>query len=134
MRGFFMRKAERKKIMKNRIRTFIFLAAAMLTAAVFLGQTGNVAYARDFGAEGMVTVQNADTGVDGMDAAMDRGEKFIKSILKFIGVLVALVAFVFFLISFPTHQSEQRTIALIGFVVGVGIFFSPEIVNYILGR
>ena len=74
------------------------------------------------------------SGVEAVDGAMQRGEDFFKGIIKYIGFLIGVIGIVFFLVSFPSHQTEMRLMAFIGFIVGVGIYFAPEIVSYIIGR
>ena len=74
------------------------------------------------------------SGVQEVDDAMARGENMLVVVVKFIGFCVGLISLIFFLASFPTHQIEQRIISFIAFVVGVGIYFGPEIMNGLLGR
>lgn len=73
-----------------------------------------------------------ETGVDELDDMMDRGDKMGKGVIKFIGKWVAIISFLFFVVSLPTHQSEMRLISLIAFFVSLGVYFGPEIINKIL--
>lgn len=77
---------------------------------------------------------DTDTGVPELDDAMGRADKMGNGSIKFIGRWVAIIALLFFLISFPSHQSEMRIIAFIGFVVGIAMYFGPEIIDKLLGR
>ncbi|MBQ9199425.1 MAG: hypothetical protein IJ141_04535 [Lachnospiraceae bacterium] len=74
------------------------------------------------------------TGVAEVDATLDRGNKFLKGLCRFIGIAVAVVSGVFFLISLPTHQADSRNQMLIAFFVGIIIIFVPEIVHAISGK
>ncbi len=77
---------------------------------------------------------DTDTGIPELDEAMGRADKMGNGAVKFIGKWVAIISLIFFVISFPSHQSEMRIIAFIAFVVGVCIYFGPEIIDGILGR
>lgn len=80
------------------------------------------------------TETTESSGVQVVDDATKRGEQMMVFVVKFIGFCAALISFIFFLASFPTHQTEQRLISFFALVVSIGIFFGPEIINAVLGR
>lgn len=74
------------------------------------------------------------TGVAEVDATLNRGNKFLEGFCRFVGIAVAVVSGVFFLISLPTHQADMRNQMIVAFFVGIIIIFVPEIVHAIAGR
>lgn len=118
-----------KKIMKSKIlmcvmllMTFV-LSISTVTAEAKAFES-NIAYNYDSG--------NDDSGGDVVDGAMDRGDKLATKVIKFIGKWMAIISFIFCVISFPTNNHEMRNISVIGLIISGGLFFGPEIVGYIL--
>lgn len=110
---------KRKKIFMLMLLMLMFISCISEVRADAKGFDSNIFYGEE-------------TGVDEVDDAMDRGDKIGKGAIKFIGKWVTIIAFIFFVISLPTHQQEMRYISLIGLIVGVGVYFGPEIVDKIL--
>ena len=118
------------------VRKRTMLLVGMLMMIMFtLVEPCLVSKAKGFGT-GIETIHPSDTstGITELDDAMERGDKMGKAVVKFIGKWVAIITLLFFLVSFPTHQSEMRIISFIGFVVGIGMYFGPEIIDGILGK
>lgn len=88
------------------------------------------------GAKILIRAENdsSEDEVPVIEEPMKKGESLLTTVIKFIGFMVGLVSLLFLLISFPTHQSEIRNMSLVGFIVALGIYFSPELVNWLLGR
>lgn len=115
----------KEKVIKRK-KIFMFMLLMMMFAS---GLSEIRAEAKSF--DGYISY-GEETGVDDVDDAMERGDMLGRGVIKFIGKWVAIIAFVFFVISLPTHQQEMRYISLIGLIVGVGVYFGPEIVDKIL--
>ena len=77
---------------------------------------------------------NDSTGVPEVDATLNRGNKFLEGLCRFVGIAVAVVSALFFLISLPTHQADMRSQMIVAFFVGIIIIFVPEIVHAISGK
>lgn len=130
--------AEGGKIMTKSlyVRKRNMLLVGMLIMIIFtLVEPCLVSKAKGLGT-GIETIHSSDTstGVTELDDAMARGDKMGNGVIKFIGKWVARLGLIFFLISFPSHQAEMRIISFIGFVVGLAMYFGPEIVDAILGK
>ena len=79
-------------------------------------------------------LNNDGTGVSEVDATLNRGNKFLEGLCRYVGIAVAVVSALFFLISLATHQSDMRNQMIVAFFVGLVIIFVPEIVHAIAGK
>lgn len=74
------------------------------------------------------------SGVTELDSSLTRGKKFLVGIIHFFGAAVALFGVVFAAIGFLGRDNEQKIIGITAFIVGVAIFFAPQIVNAVVGQ
>ncbi|MBQ8913671.1 MAG: hypothetical protein IJ054_06475 [Lachnospiraceae bacterium] len=124
------------KIIKRKMMMFVMFFA--FTGALFVPVKKTYAMEANNGISVAAVTDkvhyNDSTGVTEVDATLDRGNNFLKGFIKFVGVAAAVVSAAFFFISFPTHQSDMRMQALAGFFISLAIYFTPNIVDYVLGR
>ena len=124
------------KIIKRKMMMFVMFFA--FTGALFVPAKKTYAMEANNGISvtGVTDKINYgdSTGVTEVDATLDRGNSFLRGFIKFVGVAVALVSALFFFISFATHQSDMRMQALAAFFIGLAVYFTPNIVDYLLGR
>ncbi len=76
----------------------------------------------------------SNSGVTELDDSLTRGKKFLVGIIHFFGAAVALFGVVFAAIGFLGRDNEQKIIGITAFIVGVAIFFAPQIVNAVVGQ
>lgn len=134
----------------------IVMSCVLLVSALFIctGNIGNVeakgisqeteAYlvsaSNDQGPEtillkiGENMLKQESSGISELDAAKDRTDKLIEWICRWIGGTIAVVSLIVAAMMASSHQTEQRNTALIVMVLGIVIFFAPQIINYLLGR
>ena len=74
------------------------------------------------------------SGVTELDNSLSRGKTFLVGIIHFFGAAVALFGVVFAAIGFLGRDNEQKIIGITAFIVGVAIFFAPQIVNAVVGQ
>lgn len=74
------------------------------------------------------------SGVTELDEAKDRTDSLIEWICRWIGGTVAVVSLIVAAFMAGSHQTEQRNQALVVMVLGIVIFFAPQIIDYLLGR
>lgn len=77
---------------------------------------------------------SSESGVTELDNSLTRGKKFLVGIIHFFGAAVALFGVVFAAIGFLGRDNEQKIIGITAFIVGVAIFFAPQIVNAVVGQ
>lgn len=77
---------------------------------------------------------NVSTGVDELDESMNRGTQVLVGICRALGGACGIVGIVLALIGFFGHQQDLKAQAPIFIFVGVGIFFAPEIFNFLVGK
>lgn len=74
------------------------------------------------------------TGVVELDESINRGTMIIVGICRALGAACGMVGMVLAFIGFFGHQQDLKAQAPIFIFVGVGIFFAPEIFNFLVGR
>lgn len=74
------------------------------------------------------------SGVSELDAAKDRTDSLIEWICRWIGATIAVISLIVAAMMASSHQTEQRNTALVVMVLGIVIFFAPQIIDYLLGR
>ena len=74
------------------------------------------------------------SGVTELDDSLTRGKTFLVGIIHFFGAAVALFGVVFAAIGFLGRDNEQKIIGITAFIVGIAIFFAPQIVNAVVGQ
>lgn len=75
-----------------------------------------------------------DSGVTELDNSLGRGKKLLVGVIHFFGAAVALFGIVFAAIGFLGRDNEQKIIGITAFIVGVAVFFAPQIVNAVVGQ
>ena len=91
-------------------------------------KSGYVTVMREEGANG------ADSGVTELDNSLGRGKKLLVGVIHFFGAAVALFGIVFAAIGFLGRDQEQKMIGITAFIVGIAVFFAPQIVNAVVGQ
>lgn len=76
----------------------------------------------------------ADTGVNELDASINRGTNLLVGLTRSLGGAVTLVGIVIAAIGFFGHQEELKAKAPIITSVGVVIYFANEIMNFLVGK
>ena len=135
---FYAEMAERKKamnkILKRRmmmlLMIFTFLGAILIPTKKTLAADG---------ASVKITMSTDDinddgTGVTEVDETLNRGNRFLEGLCRFVGIAVSVISALFFLISLPSHQADMRNQMIVAFFVGIIIIFIPEIVHAIAGK
>ena len=74
------------------------------------------------------------SGVTELDEAKDRTDSLINWICKWIGATIAIISLIVAAMMASSHQTEQRNQALAVMVLGIVIFFAPQIIDYLLGK
>ena len=75
-----------------------------------------------------------DSGVTELDNSLGRGKKLLVGVIHFFGAAVALFGIVFAAIGFLGRDQEQKMIGITAFIVGIAVFFAPQIVNAVVGQ
>lgn len=91
-------------------------------------KSGYVTVMREEGANG------TDSGVTELDNSLGRGKKLLVGVIHFFGAAVALFGIVFAAIGFLGRDQEQKMIGITAFIVGIAVFFAPQIVNAVVGQ
>ena len=138
--SFFVPKGRKddymNKIIKRKM-TMLTMIFAVMGAVLFIPAKKVSAADDNSGVRITISADNLNsdsTGVNEVDATLNRGNKFLEGLCRFVGFAVAVVSALFFLISLPTHQSDMRNQMIVAFFVGIIIIFVPEIVHAIAGR
>ena len=128
----------------NKLR---FVLAFMLAFFIYAGGKGLTVHAAEMSSVRSSTISTRETrilheeradasgsGVTELDSSLTRGKKFLVGIIHFFGAAVALFGVVFAAIGFLGRDNEQKIIGITAFIVGVAIFFAPQIVNAVVGQ
>ncbi len=91
-------------------------------------KSGYVTVIREEGTNG------TDSGVTELDNSLGRGKKLLVGVIHFFGAAVALFGIVFAAIGFLGRDQEQKMIGITAFIVGIAVFFAPQIVNAVVGQ
>lgn len=124
-------------IMKNLIKYKILLTGMLIITACFF--YSRPAYAKPVSAEQFIcssgnTAGTDSTGINELDESMNRGTQVLVGICRALGGACGIVGIVLALIGFFGHQQDLKAQAPIFIFVGVGIFFAPEIFNFLVGK
>ena len=130
--------------MKNKVLMIVVTIAIMVFMALCGGRTVKASEASERLTEGRgssyVTVMReegtngTDSGVTELDSSLGRGKKLLVGVIHFFGAAVALFGIVFAAIGFLGRDQEQKMIGITAFIVGIAVFFAPQIVNAVVGQ
>lgn len=119
--------------MKKRIRIFMF-GMLICLACLFYCPKPAMAMGTDSSRYVQKEGTGDGTGIDELDDSINRGNMVIIGICRALGAACGMVGIVLALIGFFGHQQDLKAQAPIFIFVGVGIFFAPEIFNFLVGR
>ena len=74
------------------------------------------------------------SGVSELDSAKSKTNGLVVWFCHWIGGVVFIIALIVFLFMAGTHQTEQRNTAAVVMIMAAAVYFSPSIVNYVLGK
>lgn len=130
--------------MKNKVLMIVVTIAIMVFMTLCGGRTVKASEASGMLTEGhgsdYVTVlreegtNGTDSGVTELDNSLGRGKKLLVGVIHFFGAAVALFGIVFAAIGFLGRDQEQKMIGITAFIVGIAVFFAPQIVNAVVGQ
>lgn len=131
----------------KKFNMIMFLLAFLLAFFIYTGGKGVTVHAAERPQVRTSSIASRDThilhtegsdasgsGVTELDGSLTRGKKFLVGIIHFFGAAVALFGVVFAAIGFLGRDNEQKIIGITAFIVGVAIFFAPQIVNAVVGQ
>ena len=125
------------------IRLFtVFIIMAVLT---FAASGRHVSAAEPAASENSVSAErimetderiyfDTASGVTELDDSLNRGKTLLVGVIHFFGGAVALFGLIFAAIGFLGRDNEQKIIGITAFIVGVAVFFAPQIVNAVVGQ
>lgn len=65
---------------------------------------------------------------------IEKGKSLFTYLIRVTGWMIAIFGFLFFAISFFSHQTDQRITGAIAFFIGLLVAFAPEITSWITGQ
>lgn len=126
--------------MEIRKKLYVFTLFAVLCGCFFHAEGTSAQEARSGSAgkqeayvsAGDVICSNEDVPGE-IKKPIEKGKSLFTYIIRVIGWLMVVFGIIFFAISFPTHQTDQRIMGGVSFFIGLLVAFAPEIAAWVTG-